>query len=236
MLWRKFKLDWSYAIGELIIVTLGVLVALGISQWQQDVEDHKQELEYVERIKSDLRGDITRFKEFTEIELSEKTKVLKALSTMEENATSFDHSIINSKSLYYSDYKALPETQSAAYSELTSTGKLHLIQQPSIRVELEDYYDFHELMSGILAESSGAYREMFAGAMSGTAAHDWRVNKIEIPDSEIMNALRTLRSHPDFRSAVNAELSYSASMIFWLREVRLTGEALLKRLESEYPG
>jgi hypothetical protein len=36
MFWRKFKLDWTYAIGELVIVTLGVLVALGIQQWNED--------------------------------------------------------------------------------------------------------------------------------------------------------------------------------------------------------
>jgi hypothetical protein len=36
MFWRKLKLDWSYAIGELIIVTVGVLIALGVNQWQQD--------------------------------------------------------------------------------------------------------------------------------------------------------------------------------------------------------
>ena len=36
MLWRKFKLDWQYALGELVIVTLGVLVALAINQWNDD--------------------------------------------------------------------------------------------------------------------------------------------------------------------------------------------------------
>ncbi len=33
MLWRKFKLEWSYAVGELLIVVAGVLVALAIDQW-----------------------------------------------------------------------------------------------------------------------------------------------------------------------------------------------------------
>ena len=236
MFWRKFKLDWSYAVGELVIVTLGVLIALGISQWKQDLEDRELELEYAERIKSDLREDIVRFNNFVNIDLAQKTKVLTALAQIEATPSTIDPSIINSASLYYSDYKALPPSQSAAYSELTSTGQLRLIQQPALRVELEDYYDFHELMSGILTESPGPYREMFAGAMPGIAAHEWLVNRVEIPESEIMGALHSLLSHPDFRSAVNAELSYAAEMIYWLNEISRQGEALLQKLDSEYPG
>ena len=36
MFWRKFKLDWSYAMGELAIVTVGVLIALGINEWNNE--------------------------------------------------------------------------------------------------------------------------------------------------------------------------------------------------------
>ena len=36
MFWRKFKLDWPYVIGELLIVTAGVLIALAISAWNSD--------------------------------------------------------------------------------------------------------------------------------------------------------------------------------------------------------
>ena len=235
MFWRKFQLDWSYAVGELVIVVVGVLIALGIGQWQQELEDREIELEYADRLRSDLTEDTTRFKDFVKIELAKKARVLKELDRIESAPTSFDPSIVDSTSLYYSTYKALPETQSAAYSELKSTGQLRLIRSAALRVLLEDYYDLHELMSGILADPVGPYREIFAGSMSGTAFLDWRVNDIEVPESELIAALRTMLSHPDFKSAVNAELYYTASMTYWLREVLLRGEALLQQLESEYP-
>jgi hypothetical protein len=37
MLWRKFKLDWYYAIDELFIVVAGVLVALAINPAIPDI-------------------------------------------------------------------------------------------------------------------------------------------------------------------------------------------------------
>ena len=43
--WRKFKLDWSYAIGELFIVTIGVLVALAIGEWNNERMERAEEFE-----------------------------------------------------------------------------------------------------------------------------------------------------------------------------------------------
>ncbi len=73
MFWRKFKLDWSYAIGELIIVAAGVLIALGVNQWQQDRGDRVLELKYADRLKADLQEDINRFKGFEATALTAKT-------------------------------------------------------------------------------------------------------------------------------------------------------------------
>ena len=60
MLWRKFKLDWSYAIGELFIVTIGVLIALAIDQWNSDREDQIEEKQIIKRLIADLETDIEK--------------------------------------------------------------------------------------------------------------------------------------------------------------------------------
>ena len=235
MFWRKFKLDWSYAIGELIIVTVGVLIALGINQWQQDQGDRALELQYANRLKADLQMDIHEFKNFEASALSGKTRVLKALATVDGTQTSFDHSVFNAENLNYSTFNALPRSQSATFNELQSTGNLNLLQNPSIRMAIDRYYDSYELMSGILFESLGSYSEIFTGAMSGAAFLDWRVNEIELSETDIDEGLHKLISHPDFRVAVNSELIYTSELIYYLRGTRMRGEALLTELEEEYP-
>ena len=235
MFWRKFKLDWSYAIGELIIVTVGVLIALGINQWQQDRGDRELELQYADRLKADLQEDMNRFKNFEASALSAKTKVLKALAKIDGTQTSFDHSVFNAENLNYSTFNAFPRSQSASFNELKSTGNLNLLQNPAIRMAIDGYYESYELMSGILFESLGSYSDIFAGAMSGAALLDWRVNEIELSETDINEGLHNLISHPDFRVAVNSELNYTSELIYYLRDTRLRGEALLTRLEEEYP-
>jgi len=235
MFWRKFKLDWSYAIGELIIVTVGVLIALGINQWQQDQGDRALELQYANRLKADLQMDIHEFKNFEASALSGKTRVLKALATVDGTRTSFDHSVFNAENLNYSTFNALPRSQSATFNELQSTGNLNLLQNPAIRMAIDRYYDSYELMSGILFESLGSYSEILVGAMPGAAFLDWRVNEIDLSDTDIDEGLHNLVSHPDFRVAVNSELNYTSELIYYLRDTRVRGEALLTELEKEYP-
>ena len=58
MLWRKFKLDWTYAIGELVIVTVGVLIALAVGQWNSNRLAVVEEAAYVSRLMSDIDKDI----------------------------------------------------------------------------------------------------------------------------------------------------------------------------------
>ena len=58
MLWRKFKLDWTYAIGELAIVTVGVLIALAVDQWNSDRLVGIEEAAYISRFMSDIDDDI----------------------------------------------------------------------------------------------------------------------------------------------------------------------------------
>ena len=100
---------------------------------------------------------------------------------------------------------------------------------------LGGYYDNHELMSRILFESLGPYSEIFAGAIPGAELLDWRVNDIEMSQSVIDEGLNNLIRHPNFRSSVNAELNYTSEMVYFLRDIRLRAEALLTKLEEEYP-
>jgi hypothetical protein len=57
MRWRLLKLNWGYAIGELIIVSVGVLIALAIDQCNSDRLDRVDEMLIIEGLISDLEFD-----------------------------------------------------------------------------------------------------------------------------------------------------------------------------------
>ena len=61
MFWRKFRLDWSYAIGELFIVTIGVLVALAIGAWNSERLEKAEEFDILSRLISNIEADLKEY-------------------------------------------------------------------------------------------------------------------------------------------------------------------------------
>ena len=50
----------KYAIGEIVLVVIGILIALSINNWNEGRKDQSQELKYLIGIKSDLEVDFVR--------------------------------------------------------------------------------------------------------------------------------------------------------------------------------
>jgi len=61
MFGHKFSLDWSYALRELLIVTVGVLIALAVNNWNNERAESAQERDVVTRLIADIEGDLRRF-------------------------------------------------------------------------------------------------------------------------------------------------------------------------------
>ena len=57
----------KYAIGEIILVVIGILIALRVNTYNQSVVDKANELEYLQGIHSDLKALIVDFEESKQI-------------------------------------------------------------------------------------------------------------------------------------------------------------------------
>ena len=61
MIWKKLKDNWLNAIGELLIIVVGVLIALAIDQWNANRLERQEEVDAVSRILIDLQTDLDDF-------------------------------------------------------------------------------------------------------------------------------------------------------------------------------
>ena len=50
-----------YAIGEIVLVVLGILIALSVNNWNEDRKKTNTEVEYLIRLRSDLANDTAYF-------------------------------------------------------------------------------------------------------------------------------------------------------------------------------
>ncbi|HHM21015.1 MAG TPA: hypothetical protein ENJ20_03230 [Bacteroidetes bacterium] len=56
----KKKTNWRYALGELLIVIIGILIAFGLNNWAQGQKDKRLAATCLENIVGDLEADISQ--------------------------------------------------------------------------------------------------------------------------------------------------------------------------------
>jgi len=221
--WRKFKLDWSYAVGELIIVTLGVLIALGISQWQQDLEDRELELEYVERLIQDLTLDIAAVSSImkeTEARAGYGRIILAAYDSKRRVNSPTDFV----RAVEFGDYFSYPSYSTTTIDDLMSTGNLRLIQNTELKEAISRYYStikwteqFRELyrptqlaLMLLIPEflkldlRYALFQEGIAVSCGPTLSCDrgipWAPSELVVTEAEVDRILGRLLSKPEARS------------------------------------
>ncbi|MGB5316457.1 MAG: DUF6090 family protein, partial [Robiginitalea sp.] len=58
---NKFNKYLLYAIGEIVLVVIGILIALSINNWNENLKNKKLETSYLKRIYEDLDTDLLQY-------------------------------------------------------------------------------------------------------------------------------------------------------------------------------
>ena len=70
---------FKYAIGEIILVVIGILIALGINNWNQNRKTEEQIKQFLISLKSDLRNDLIEIKAVTETQSMRYNRITEAI-------------------------------------------------------------------------------------------------------------------------------------------------------------
>jgi len=130
----------KYAIGEILLVVIGILIALQINNWNEIRKNQRERIVILNNLKLELNEDFTMLT-YT-IERLERRKVfadyLYHLITNETKSEGIDSTVIVNalmRSGYI--YKFVPSF--AVYNEIQNSGKLNLIKPDSIKKQLAIY-------------------------------------------------------------------------------------------------
>ncbi len=135
----RFFGSWRLALGELLIVTLGVLLALWADQAVQSRQDAALAISYLERLQADIRADISalRFSGQQERARLEITRRVDGWVTGMEPLPEPDVVMINA---HYAGVTFSPTISRFTIEELKSTGDLRLITNLQLKGQIANYY------------------------------------------------------------------------------------------------
>jgi Family of unknown function (DUF6090) len=134
----RFSKYLLYAIGEIVLVVIGIIIALQINTWNENRKAVNEEVKILKALESDFKVSKTRIEET----IKKQTDVLKYSHTLSEiyerqDTKEYQYFDTHLDSLSHligygtSWYRAEPVT--GAYNSLISAGKIDLIQNESLR-------------------------------------------------------------------------------------------------------
>ena len=124
----------KYAIGEIVLVMIGILLALQINNWNEDEKINVNLKEALNQINQDLKQDEINLKGFENSNVKRVSYLLK-LTANDHNNFAFD-SILKNLDDYFYFYKS-----NNAYSSLKSTGMFASMENIKLKNNLTSYYE-----------------------------------------------------------------------------------------------
>ncbi len=123
----KFKQYLKYAIGEIVLVVVGILIALQVNNWNSDRKQQKETTENLKALKVDLQKDIEGLTEYIkylhkDIDRSEGLK-----RRLENPLANLDTLIHIARYEFYPFYDITPGFNTNTFNSLTASGAIQLL-------------------------------------------------------------------------------------------------------------
>lgn len=138
---NKFTRYLPYALGEIFLVVIGILIALQINNWNENRKLRLQEVKYLKRVQSDLLAELENNAEMM-VHRSEKAKAASLLLSYPKPYSVDEFkafAITLDRALFWEAF--LPTNNT--YKELLSSGNLNIISNDSLKnclLELDKMY------------------------------------------------------------------------------------------------
>lgn len=138
---NRFSRYFLYALGEVILVVIGILIALNVNNWNLSRIEKKKEIKYLNNIVLDLQKDLARLDyliAFREKRMDGDREIIEVINGKPvDDLTGLTKNVCNS----LMEERFTPNNNT--YMELSSSGNLSLISSDAIKkilLELEDLY------------------------------------------------------------------------------------------------
>ena len=193
-----------YAVGEIVLVVIGILLALQINTWNQERQNRSEERKYLSRLEKDLQQDLLRIGVVRD---NYETRLVLAMRILDSLPGSngeyirqwpwFQEATDNYSKNPHSDGRSKGEDlfsiltiqhfapQETTMQELLSSGKINLISDDSLKIQLQYHYPYLQGLARfqdvIVMEVQKNYRNTMNTLKISTLSHSNLSHIVENP-------------------------------------------------------
>lgn len=203
----------KYAIGEIILVVIGILIALQINNWNENRKSAIQETLYLKRLLSENREDVNTFNNSIS-DLEKGITTIENLSSVLNSTSAMDSELITATQDYlgYGSIYPIFTSSTSTFDDLSSTGNLKDIQNTELRDQLVKHYAKHEQVAEWIRIST-------AWALPNDAPFTYNNSVMRFePASKFLFGEQSIKEQADHLRTKKDEYINNAAVHFWINK------------------
>ena len=138
---NKFSKYLLYAIGEIVLVVIGILIALQLNTCRMEKKDRQIEKTLLINIKKDLGNDIQGFRRVKKFNISQNETCIRLLDYIIDESKPLEDTIQFVNDFHLIVFFSIPNVNRTSYDLAINTGYLNNISSDSLVNELSNYYN-----------------------------------------------------------------------------------------------
>lgn len=163
---KHFKRNWYKYAFDTLVVIVGILIALFLTNWNENRKQQTLETKFLERLVDDLKSDSTYYNHriiYNENAIISLNAYVNESYQIQKNA--FEFSNLSKKVIVDTDDL---NTFNSTYLELTSTGNLSIIRSKTLKKSITDYYRLNDELASNIHEFNNSSVELLVNMISSS--------------------------------------------------------------------
>jgi hypothetical protein len=233
-----------YAIGEIILVVIGILIAVGIGEWRQDLKKQIELTSYYQGLHYDLNEDKERLESLILLFENASSGIINELDKMQLQSYNKDslYSNVSSWMVYVTEFKPNKPT----FTEILSSGKLQLFKSKKIKKQVLKVYgnlypevEFRQNASNEFIRNNrteslmGTYRWLDVLNNDAFVETDVRLNNPKVQFDHAWLADKQSEKYIRFENYLTVTLAAYQGFLLRYKNVKIEVELLLADLSAE---
>jgi hypothetical protein len=123
---------FKYAIGEILLVVIGILIALQINNWNQENENKKLEIIYMNSLANDLKKDTLDINRITKIQIEDNKTTETLLNRIYKPSSNIDTIIKIARYEVDDTFRVKRDYANNTFNTIISSGNINLLNKDLI--------------------------------------------------------------------------------------------------------
>ena len=158
---NKFSKYLLYAIGEILLVVIGILIALSINNWNEKRKNNSLKESYIKNLIVDLDKDIENLEQLNNINTAAEKEGFYLTEFLDNTLIEID-TLRLTNSIIFCAYIPNSSIISSTYNDIINSNNINLFNDIELKRLLDDYYIRNEWL------------ELFNDRILKTAWYDYR--------------------------------------------------------------